>query len=1080
MLQEILQNENRPDDITFSSVELHKGLNIRFYPEIDDYLVKGEQYSTLEEALKSNKRVYCGINFDTEFVDMASYLLYKGVITVPEARKLVSKQYSSWNAPRKGVIYSNAERHRDFGKYGEWGELVGATLEPNPEKTKFEKTLVILVSGHFLTAEINFWFNGILKEIWRNNCLTSKYQVKATKRLQPGERIIKGKKSAKNTVLFKEAKLVLPDGTQANLEFKLVDTAGLHGVAGYKDIASNTGVKLLSKELSKLCCEELKEQGRLPSWIAITDNNANELAKSVLSYIPIERMDLLINECPKSYDAYSLGDLYLSEILLANNEKFKIIEQALGISEEWHRPPKLTMGSQIARLIEQVFCVSLGLNWLDKGDKETVYELLQCPNPQALVDRVTTAVTLGKTFGGRCLNNMPLLIKMMGVLVDADEDGCYGNGMRLQCVPFGNAEIMEFPLAKGNEYPTLEQWEKSYQKDLIPGCWHATIDTGNDLLEYPQDFFPSWHVPNGDKDNYKPYEKFQRQRIEEKIEHHEEVEKDANSFLKDGHVKVYKNQIRCGVLTHDGLQWINNICTPKQRKELKSKIKVVSSIVYPKSTVCNSYEEYHEKVSKYKGKRTFKRFKGNNSDIAKRVVTDNTHTYWFPMDLGELMIDDLLCQRKRYPKKPSKHPLNTMFKLCINTIYGVFASSFFKVSNSVVGNNITARARAFGWYYEKSCRATGIITDGGVLDVNKVVFPASKWGRINGENMIDSKAVFGDSKNWKHLKLAPITGDEVKYSHTENEVVYYQIGNEIINQHQLMDKLNNGLIIDHMISSFSPKIDALNFIRKKIKPIFKVNDDGEVIKDAEEVADLVDGNYKSFKEVKGYFDWEMKAVYSHGTFHGTSNYALWNEHKNIKNESKSNNPKISMRSYNEKTHYDENGQKLNISPSRQFLTSLDEEICVPEVSLKTEIIKLTEFQAHPEKYLDNGLAPGDSRIKVVQILPLSLSQFKFHTIKQALTWDKAKEREKLKYGWFLEYFFMEKRGGIWVMKYGEMIRKVYDAIESGVEDPFEYFDPHENRTRDFSELERTHPYYELKKELKEKTQIKVIEMVEDF
>lgn len=45
--------------------------------------------------------------------------------------------------------------------------------------------------------------------------------------------------------------------------------------------------------------------------------------------------------------------------------------------------------------------------------------------------------------------------------------------------------------------------------------------------------------------------------------------------------------------------------------------------------------------------------------------------------------------------------MNKFIKLLINTIYGDLVSLYFYVANTIIGNNITERARSMAWYMEK-------------------------------------------------------------------------------------------------------------------------------------------------------------------------------------------------------------------------------------------------------------------------------------------------------------------------------------------------------------------------------------------
>lgn len=82
----------------------------------------------------------------------------------------------------------------------------------------------------------------------------------------------------------------------------------------------------------------------------------------------------------------------------------------------------------------------------------------------------------------------------------------------------------------------------------------------------------------------------------------------------------------------------------------------------------------------------------------------------------------MLEKRAMYSKKdPAQRPMNELIKLAINTIYEVIVSPFFLVGNTIVGNNITARARSMAWYMEKALHGTQTIIDGCCFDMNKVV-----------------------------------------------------------------------------------------------------------------------------------------------------------------------------------------------------------------------------------------------------------------------------------------------------------------------------------------------------------------------
>lgn len=57
--------------------------------------------------------------------------------------------------------------------------------------------------------------------------------------------------------------------------------------------------------------------------------------------------------------------------------------------------------------------------------------------------------------------------------------------------------------------------------------------------------------------------------------------------------------------------------------------------------------------------------------------------------------------------------LEKAIKLLVNTAYGCFASPYFKIGNTVLANNITARARCEVWKLAKALNLSETITDGG-------------------------------------------------------------------------------------------------------------------------------------------------------------------------------------------------------------------------------------------------------------------------------------------------------------------------------------------------------------------------------
>src|SRR3569832_2440147 len=101
-------------------------------------------------------------------------------------------------------------------------------------------------------------------------------------------------------------------------------------------------------------------------------------------------------------------------------------------------------------------------------------------------------------------------------------------------------------------------------------------------------------------------------------------------------------------------------------------------------------------------------------------------------------------------------------KLIINTIYGCIASTYFGtngtgLSNYIIGNNITSRARVLTWCMAKGLHTLMSITDGGVADFNK----ALSYRRISLDifaNVADDNFI---NNEHKVVDVVPLYGHEI-------------------------------------------------------------------------------------------------------------------------------------------------------------------------------------------------------------------------------------------------------------------------------------------------------------------------------
>ncbi|WP_228055943.1 hypothetical protein [Lusitaniella coriacea] len=788
------------------------------------------------------------------------------------------------------------------------------------------------------------------------------------------------------------------------MKIAFVDTAGLHGATSYQNICSNTKVQLEGKELF------------------------NSEEKS--------RMNEMLIQRPKDFETYALGDLEIDKVLTNYCEMFRDLYLSLGLGESvelgdgslievtYYRQPKLTIGGTVKNLFEAALASKLGVRCYSLNDEggidenydwvkefnEKVVPILS-PNSAQELRQFTknTKALLAKVQGGRCRNNKPLITHIKSFLCDIDISGCYGEGQRNQEYPIGRPEIYDFRILENNYYPTLFEWMKMYgvgfdknrriskSGDLIPGLWMARIST-EEPLSFSQDVVETW-TSSSKEHEMNLMGKF----IDEMSSDTEcEGKKWVDFDTEYGALKINHHEVFNGVLTHDLLQVLLNHSTESQRIELLKKIKVTSSMVYPKSEriSCETQTEglrlLKEGQDNWKYKNTAVRMRKKNHSVIRR--DDREYHGWFSVNLGDLLIDQLLIERKKAKKKyGDKSSQQTLYKLCVNTLYGDMVSRFFVTSNPVVGNNITSRARALAWCMEKGLNGWQSITDGCAFEVNKVPAKAPNLAQA-----CDLQKLIDRGK----IPVTPLGGENSTIDRPVNWL------NEKAWEH---------------LSNLFPKLDVF----KTETFAIGVDEVGEVV----------------YSPRNGQFTLEVKSVHTEGTFHGSANYKLKGGTMT----------KYKMRGYeNERQHtgFEMIEGKLveieryrDITPSKAFLDSLSNPHAVPRqsVAVKTRILKLSEYQENVVKFRKMGLEPGDNYQVSSLFSEFSLSQFTFKNHAQYRSWANSIERQKLKYGQSIEPWFENKDG---TLNYQKMVEWVFDAIERNVTAPFKELDPYDHRTRD--------------------------------
>ncbi|MGL4498278.1 MAG: hypothetical protein ACRCU2_04370, partial [Planktothrix sp.] len=461
------------------------------------------------------------------------------------------------------------------------------------------------------------------------------------------------------------------------------------------------------------------------------------------------------------------------------------------------------------------------------------------------------------------------------------------------------------------------------------------------------------------------------------------------------------HEIINGLITQDFLEWLDNVCSPQQKTELLDNLLISTVIFYPLSERVNSADELLEKLQKFEGKNECKGTieKGNSEVI-------NTHKKchsWYAVNMGDMLITTLLIERKKHPKKT---PLNTLLKLNINTLYGDMVSPYFKESNVIVGNNITARARALCWYMEKGLGGFQSITDGCVFDLNKVPFNGRRT--LSGTNTVNVHRHYE-----RHIDYKPLEGESITIESWEK-----------INGYKYpLIKIDESIIPANEIYSWIDRT-AMKHLQNQFPNVSVLHSD---------TTDVY-GNPR-----KGQFVFETKAVYEAGSFHGTANYCLVNP----------NGIEVKMRSYEKTRHqlYDGNLIDSQTTPAKTFLIQLlknPDSITRSIPFVKPAIVKPKDFRSRYKSFFkDTNLVPGDTFYKSGLLRELSLSQFTFLSYSQYKNWTREYLRLKNKYFQSYEMFFIQDG----ILNYQAMIENIDRAIGEGETSFLAVVDKNRNKSR---------------------------------
>ncbi len=758
----------------------------------------------------------------------------------------------------------------------------------------------------------------------------------------------------------------------------------------------------------------------------------------------IARMDEIYWERPDDFDAYALGDLHVSDVIYRNERLWGQIWDSLGIEHRF-TCPKLTIGSTVADLLRSRIAEELGIaegdddlisNTTGTHNAGTLARLAKNKNPLSLLSKVD---------GGRCRNAKPTTIRMEGALVDIDIGGAYASAMTATPLAFGKARECSYGNARDlaadlTKCPNLSEWLRRHGHQLVDRAWFARVST-REPFSFESDLIPSWigyRVTTARSDS-------------------ENVGLDVLTDPASGEMRYFGHEIWSGTLTSDLLDVARNTMSPGQFAEWSNKIVVRSAL----------YFDEKDRITVAQYRRHLKN--GTLPEFA-----------WASMTLGELVSDVARANRMEHAKNS---PLNILFKLVSNTLYGDSVSRHFATSSVISGSNVTGTVRAFMFLAEKGLNLVGSITDGQLFDLNRVLHakPDNRMKRVEpGSRSLDTRAYRLSRRDLKEqgcAKFAPLIGKSIKTGFVENDLenIEHKVkrptgeyetirGIDAVREAVGTDKFKTlaamwplQLTIEHLngdveivrgVSTLQRVDDAAFAHLVKLWPRCKLLADTFRV-----VAGLNDDRSVKYHDQRGIFRFETKQFVSRAALHGSANY--W--HKPL-DPSRSGYPK--MRSFEGgREHYgfslDDQGELAFLetyvgqSPAHVLLGAiLTDPAHVPILPpfTKTRILKPGIYSPKPvngrrstSRYQTPGvtIVPGDSIFVIGRPRIFSIAQFTFKTRTQYAAWNRATTRLVNRYGISFEQFFTNPDGV--TVDYQTMVNEIDNAIVAGVIDPVAHF-----------------------------------------
>ena len=297
------------------------------------------------------------------------------------------------------------------------------------------------------------------------------------------------------------------------------------------------------------------------------------------------------------------------------------------------------------------------------------------------------------TQGGRA-NNEASERWVNTLTADLDFKSCYGESLTAFSYPLGLPFV--YAVSDEEEKITLKEFLALYEHEFVENLYTITI---SHRLNFEQDLL---------------YSKI--------ISPSEINQKDVHSEEQEGKLVLLRSELINSILTSDILNALRKVCTNLEWNNLMEAT-VITSCLYKKSEFLEPQEflDYFDDHEKYPIP---------SYTVDYQVVLDPRSCKWTKIPLSQL-VQPLLDQRNLLKKKKAESTTEEdkikfaheeqFYKLVINLFSGLLGSFHYDISNVLLYNNVTARARLNIWMASKPLLGLQSITDGFAYSVLRTV-----------------------------------------------------------------------------------------------------------------------------------------------------------------------------------------------------------------------------------------------------------------------------------------------------------------------------------------------------------------------